>query len=154
MQLLPVSHQKQRQQSDCLAACAAMLLHYLEIPYEYERLIRLLDIQAYGTAFSKVRNLVDPFGLHVDVEEGDFDALRSCLALALPPLVPISTDSLSYWESAVDHAVVVVGMDDTRVALSDPAFDTAPQIISQVEFGVALVEQDYKYAVISLTGIA
>ena len=153
MQLLPVLHQKQRQQADCLAACSAMVLRYLEVPYMYDNLIRLLDIQAHGTAFSKVRNLAAPFGLHVAVKEGDFTALRSCLALALPPLVAINTDNLSYWESAVDHAVVVIGMDDTMIALLDPAFDAAPHVISLVEFGVAWVEQDYKYAVISLTEI-
>lgn len=31
MILLPVSHQKQRRQSDCLVACAAMVLQYLQI---------------------------------------------------------------------------------------------------------------------------
>jgi len=153
MQLLPVLHQKQRQQSDCLAACSAMILRYLGIPYEYDQLIRLLEIQAHGTAFSKVRNLAAPFGLHVEVNEGDFDALRACLDVALAPLVAVNTDDLSYWDAAVDHAVVVIGMDDTMIALHDPAFDTAPQVISLVEFGVAWVEQDYKYAVIGLTEI-
>lgn len=111
MQLLPVLHQQQRQQADCLAACSAMVLHYLEIPYEYARLLRLLNIQAYGTAFSQVRNLAEPFGLHVEVQEGNFDDLQACLDLALPPLVPINTEHLSYWDSSVDHAVLVVGMD-------------------------------------------
>lgn len=153
MQWLPVSHQKQRQQADCLAACTAMVLRYLEVPCEYDELIRLLEIQAHGTAFSKVRNLATSFGLHVDVQEGDLDALRLCLDLALPPLVAVNTDDLSYWKSAVDHAVVVIGMDDTMIALNDPAFNTAPQVISLVEFSVAWIEQDYKYAVIGLTEV-
>lgn len=33
MSLLAVLHQRQRQQSDCLAACAALVLEYLNDPY-------------------------------------------------------------------------------------------------------------------------
>lgn len=35
---LPVPHRKQLQQSDCLAACAAMVLAYLGEPVDYQRL--------------------------------------------------------------------------------------------------------------------
>ena len=42
---LPISHQKQRHRSDCLAACAAMVLNYLGRPVRYARLMKLLDIR-------------------------------------------------------------------------------------------------------------
>jgi ABC-type bacteriocin/lantibiotic exporter with double-glycine peptidase domain len=44
MPLLAVSHHRQLQQADCLAACAAMLLDYLYLPIEYGRLVQLLGI--------------------------------------------------------------------------------------------------------------
>jgi hypothetical protein len=38
MSLLAVSHWKQRRQADCLVACAAMVLEYLQVPVSYDRL--------------------------------------------------------------------------------------------------------------------
>ena len=48
--LLPVLHQQQRQQADCLAACAAMILAYLDVDIEYDQLLRLLKVKPFGAA--------------------------------------------------------------------------------------------------------
>jgi ABC-type bacteriocin/lantibiotic exporter with double-glycine peptidase domain len=45
---LPVRHYKQTQLADCLAACAAMVLDYLQKSIAYERLLRLLGIGLIG----------------------------------------------------------------------------------------------------------
>lgn len=45
---LPVPHLKQTQQADCLAACAAMVLAYLNQPTDYRRLLTLLGIGVHG----------------------------------------------------------------------------------------------------------
>jgi hypothetical protein len=39
--LLPVPHHLQRSDGDCLAACAAMVLAYLGVSVDYDRLLRL-----------------------------------------------------------------------------------------------------------------
>ena len=57
MPLLSVSHRQQRQQADCLAACAAMVLDYLHVPFRYDRVPRLLRIEAHGTVFSHLQYL-------------------------------------------------------------------------------------------------
>ena len=69
MPLLSVSHRQQRQQSDCLAACAAMILDYLHVTVKYSQLLSLLRIQAFGTSFSSLHNL-ETLGLSVRIEEG------------------------------------------------------------------------------------
>ncbi len=55
--LLPVLHRPQIDQADCLAACAAMVLGYLQIPVNYDRLQRLLNVRYFGAFFSDIENL-------------------------------------------------------------------------------------------------
>jgi ABC-type bacteriocin/lantibiotic exporter with double-glycine peptidase domain len=57
MTLLPVSHQQQREEADCLVACTAMVLTYLQIPYHYEQLRRVLRTEQHGTIFSHLGHL-------------------------------------------------------------------------------------------------
>jgi len=149
MTLLSVSHRSQNQQSDCLAACAAMVLAYLHVPVDYARLLQLLRVQAYGTAFSNLRYL-EALGMSVLVQEGEPEQLATYLGMGLPPLVAVNTDALPYWEEDTDHAVVIVGFDDTHIYLNDPAFDMAPQTVSRSEFMLAWLEQDCRCGVISL----
>jgi len=150
MPLLPVSPRRQRQQSDCLIACAAMVLDYLQVPFHYDRLPRLLRAEAHGTVFSHLQYLAS-LGVSVWVGKGDMEALHSHLDRGLPAIVAVETGELtSYWQEAVSHAVVVVGMDEAFVYVNDPAFETAPQQVPLAEFHLAWQEQDYRYAVIGL----
>ena len=150
MTLLPVSHRPQRQQSDCLSTCAAMVLHYFRVPYRYNQLLHLLRVEAHGTVFSHLRYL-ESLGVSVHVGKGDMEVLHGQLNRGLPPIVAVDTGELrSYWRDAVSHAVVVVGMDEVFVYVNDPAFATAPQQIPMAEFELARQEQDDRYAVIGL----
>jgi hypothetical protein len=55
---LKVTHHPQHHPSDCLAACAFMVLDYLHRPQPYEKLFGLLGISPYlGAPASKVKNL-------------------------------------------------------------------------------------------------
>ena len=123
MLLLPVSHRQQRQRADCLVACAAMVLDYLQVPVNYARLAKLLQTDPFGTVFRKLRNL-ETFGLYVLIEEGNVEKLRSHLENGLPCIVPVQTHPLSTEEST-SHAVVVVGLEDTLIYLNDPVRDRA-----------------------------
>jgi ABC-type bacteriocin/lantibiotic exporter with double-glycine peptidase domain len=151
--LLPVTHQKQRQQSDCLAACAAMALDYLQVPFDYARLLRLLEVNESGSFFTKLRNLAT-WGLSVLIDQGNLEALTRHLESGLPPLVDVRTGQLkSYWSVDTFHVVVLIGIDEESVYLNDPYFEAAPQRISIAEFLLAWLEQDYYYAVIGLTQV-
>ena len=50
-----------------------------------------------------------------------------------------------------NHAVLVVGMNDTDIYMCDPQFDQGPLVIPCAEFELAWLEQDYLFASISLT---
>ena len=66
----------------------------------------------------------------------------------LDPMLPfIKTGELSYWHEAIDHAVVVVGLDDRYIYLNDPAFATAPIQVERDEFDLAWLDWGEKYAV-------
>ena len=114
MPLLAVSHRKQEQQADCLAACAAMILDYLQVRVDYRRLIRLLRIRAYGAAFSNLR-LLESLGLRVEIGRGDLETLRSIIEMGSPVIVALDTAYLSYWAEKTDHAIVVVGVEADMV---------------------------------------
>ena len=150
MILLTVSHQQQTQQTDCLAACAAMVLDYLHIPTAYNRLSQLLKIDAIGTPFRNLDNL-QAVGLSILIEEGSIQSLKDYLEIGLPVIVAVDTHQLSYWDEATDHAVVVVGIDAENVYLNDPDLSTAPQAVSLAEFELAWLEKDYLAAIIQLT---
>lgn len=90
MPLLPISHRPQHQQAECLAACAAMVLDYLNIQSSYDELLKTLQIGPAGAPF---RNLyfLQPFGVSVLIEQGQIDTLRAYLQQNVPPVVFVAT---------------------------------------------------------------
>ncbi|MBI3960212.1 MAG: C39 family peptidase [Chloroflexi bacterium] len=151
MPLLSVSHQQQKQQSDCLAACASMVLDYLRIRVEYTRLLRLLRIGPIGAAFGNLTAL-ETLGVSVLVDEGrSVDDITNHLLSGLPVVVFLDTAELVYWNyEHTDHATVVIGIENGQVILNDPEFSNAPQYCSVGEFELAWMEKDNLFAVISL----
>ncbi len=152
MLLLPVSHRQQSQSSDCLATCAAMLLAYLHVPFNYDHLLRLLRVRAFGTQFSNLRYL-ESLGLSVVVEQGTIETLGWHLERALPSIVFVNTGLLSYWQEQTGHAVVVLAIEGEQIYLNDPMFADAPKVIPLTEFEAAWIEQDQQYAVVGLDKI-
>lgn len=148
MPLLPVLHQKQRQSADCLAACAAMVLAYLQVRVDYKHLLRQLRTETHGSVFNNLRYL-ESMGLSILTEDGSMEKLRVYLESGLPIIAFVDTGQLtSYWREATNHAVVIVGITSDTVYLNDPEFDTAPQTVSLAEFELAWLEKGYRYAVI------
>ncbi|MBV7326883.1 C39 family peptidase [Chloroflexi bacterium TSY] len=153
MTLLAVSHRQQSQQSDCLAACSAMVLDYLLVPYTYPQLMQRLQIQSFGTWFRNLSGL-ESYGLFVTIEElGSIGILKRHLESGLPPIVYVDTEYLMYWNETTNHAVVVIGIEEDQIHLNDPFFPTAPQVVTLDEFLPAWIEQKQLYAVIGLTEI-
>lgn len=149
MPLLPVSHYQQRRESECLAACAAMVLGYLEVPVDYQALLKLLRIGPEGAAFRNLSYL-QSLGVSVLIEHGEIEALRQHLERGLPPIAFVATAQLSYWDEATGHALVVVGLEDDQIYLNDPNFPDAPKIISVGEFELAWIDRDQFYALVQL----
>ena len=150
MSLLPVSHRQQIQQADCLAACAAMALAYLQIPVDYRNLLTLLNVRAFGTSFLSLRNL-EQLGLYVLAIEGEMETLERWLAYGLPPIVAVTTAQLSsYWTEDTDHAVIVIGLDEEFAYLHDPDQSSGPKLVPRLEFESAWLDQNYWCAIIGL----
>ena len=76
MRLLPISHLEQRQQADCLAACSAMLLDYLQVSIKYKKLVKRLRIGYGGAPFRNLHDL-EAFGVSVEIKQGEIETLRA-----------------------------------------------------------------------------
>jgi predicted DNA-binding antitoxin AbrB/MazE fold protein len=64
---LPVSHKRQCHRSDCLAACAAMILAHLGRSVRYSRLMRLLNVTPdLGAPASNIESLSPRTGTEND----------------------------------------------------------------------------------------
>ncbi|NKQ36300.1 MAG: hypothetical protein HF973_11875 [Chloroflexi bacterium] len=147
--ILPIPHILQKSQADCLAACAAMILAYLNKPVSYEQLLALLNIQWFGAPFNNILNL-EKAGVRVLYRQGALDDLRKHLADGEPVITAIFTGELPYSDEATNHAVVVVGIDGHYVYINDPAITEAPIPVPKGDFDLAWLERNEWYAVIKI----
>ena len=145
--LLSVSHQKQRTQSDCLVACVQMVTEYLQNPLTYAEIFNLLGTRWYGTPFRHVERLKHA-GLAVSLANLGLKDIQASLRAGFPVIVGVNTADLSYWTQAVDHVVVVVGMDGTSFYVNDPALPDGQQLISADELALAQLAFDNLCAVL------
>lgn len=147
---LEIEHVQQQNDGECLATCAAMVLNFIGRPMAYRRLIRILEIKdAFGTPSFKIRKL-EQFGVRVIYNQGNFDILQKHLQARQPCIVFVKTGELPYWDRDLDHAVVLAGMDDAFVYLNDPSLPTAPTSVSRGDFGLAWLERDEMYTVLTV----
>lgn len=147
--LLPVPHKRQRQEADCLAACAAMVLAHIGQPTDYDQLLKLLKVKSFGTSGRNLKNLTS-LGIEVIYREGSMEEIKSHLLAGQPCITLVRTAELAYWTYSTDHAVVVVGFDEHTVYLNDPAFNEHPQSADMQKFELAWMDFDYRYCVMML----
>jgi ABC-type bacteriocin/lantibiotic exporter with double-glycine peptidase domain len=145
--ILPIPHILQTTQADCLAACASMVLSYLNKPLPYDELLALLGVQWFGAPFSNIRNL-EQIGVRILYQNGSLDDLKKHLANGEPIITPIFTGELPYADEATNHAVVVVGIGEYYVYINDPAVSEAPIPVPKGDFELAWLERNEWYAVI------
>jgi len=146
--ILPVPHVPQREQRECLAACAAMLLGHIGLSTNYDQLLKLLRVTTnVGAPASNIRRL-EALGVTVIYKQGNWAELQDHLMNNRPCMTPVQTEELSYWAEQTDHAIVVVGLDEEFIYLNDPAFPNAPIQVSRGEFDLAWLARDEAYAVV------
>lgn len=129
-----------------------MILDYLQIPYRYERLLKLLNVRSFGSIFSHLQQL-ERLGVRVQILYGnDISELQACLDLGLPPIVFLDTGPLDYWAETTSHAVMVIGIDiaANTVTVHDPYINEPAKVINRIAFEEAWIEQLMQYAIISL----
>lgn len=145
--LLPVPHRRQREWGECMVACAAMAMAYMDIPVSYERLFTVLQIRKQlGVPAYNIRNM-EQLGVKVIYKRGTLEELQDQLANNRPCIVFVKTEELPYWnDEHTDHAIVVVGLDSDSVYVNDPRFPEAPIQVSHGDFELAWQERDEYYA--------
>jgi ABC-type bacteriocin/lantibiotic exporter with double-glycine peptidase domain len=130
---LTVPHFQQELDSACVAACARMVLaHYGDVRSEAD-LRSLLDTQPTGTRAGNLMRLSGPT-FEVYLRPSNFAELKSTLANNQPVIVFLKTGALKYWPMDIFHTAVLIGLDETTVALHDPYFGTGPQSTSLQSF--------------------
>jgi ABC-type bacteriocin/lantibiotic exporter with double-glycine peptidase domain len=146
---LNVPHREQTQSSDCLAACAAMVLAYLGRPVDYARLLAILQIGPVGAPRRNVLRLTR-LGLDVTYREATFSLIATHLQAGQPVIAFVDTGELAYWSVTTNHAIVVIGLEAEHVIVHDPAFAATPQRIPFGEFEVAWLNCDNACAVVTV----
>lgn len=93
---LQISHHQQQHETDCLAACAAMVLDYWSYSVRYQRLLKLLDVTPDLGAPSFNLKYLEALGFSVEYGRGSLGDLEACLAQGIPCIAFIDTAFLSY----------------------------------------------------------
>jgi ABC-type bacteriocin/lantibiotic exporter with double-glycine peptidase domain len=140
----------QQRPGECLAACALMVLRFLQVPADYAQMVRLLEITEIGAPFRRLQRL-QSLGVSVALGRGTLPRIYQHLADGVPCIVAVETRELPYWEGLTSpHAVVVCGMNSRYVELLDPGFQTGPFRVTHGDFGLAWLERDEEYATVTL----
>ena len=149
MPFLKIPHIRQRAKSDCLVACAAMMLTAVDVNIDYSRLQSQLGFKGGGLTYRRLQLLTRVRSdLHVILQQGSIQHLMKAIDAGTPPAVFIVTGELPYWSETVYHAVVLVGYTETEFYINDPAFAYAPQVVSIGDLDLAWLEYDSYFAVV------
>ena len=152
-QPLSLPHKRQIADGYCLAACAEMVLAYWGVAIAQESLANLLGIIAHlGAPASRIMRL-EAHGMKVACGVGEWELLHHWLKKQVPLVTAIQAGELAHWQGdSFQHAIVVVGVDETAVYLLDPASEIAPLRVDLDEFLLAWGEMNYWYAVVQPLG--
>ena len=128
-----------------------MVLGYYRVSIRYDRLRRLLKSAQDGTPFDNLAYLTT-LGVAVTVAnefKQPMGLLDAYITRSIPIILSVSTAYLPYWTEDTDHAVLMAGIDANLVALYDPWFPTAPQMVERIYVESAWLESTFKYGVIT-----
>lgn len=145
--LLPVPHFEQSDYGYCLPACARMVLAHQNRQMSERELAEILGTQSFGTPISHINRLAT-LSCQITYRSFSEAELRSYLRQGIPVITRVWTGMLTYWTEASFHVLVVVGFDDEKVYLNDPAFADAPQVALWDSFLAAWAEYDEAAVVI------
>lgn len=144
----PVRHYRQSNPGACLPACVRMVLAALGDERTEEQLARVLGSYEFGTPASRVTRLTK-LGYRVQFGPSSLDELRAHLEGGLFPVVFVRADLVPWADFGGFHALVLIEITPTDVALHDPALDDGPIWLSKDGFLLAWEEFGYLAAVIS-----
>ncbi len=144
----PARHYKQSNPGACLPACVRIVLAALGVERPESHWVAALGSYDFGTPSSRVKRLTS-LGYQVQYGRFSLDELQVHLQNGLLPIVFVRADLLPWTTWSGFHALVLVEIMPTDVALLDPALDTGPTRLARDAFLMAWEEFDYLTAVIS-----
>jgi uncharacterized protein YvpB len=125
-----------------------MVLAFLGDEQTEAFLVNQLGTKRIGTPIRNVERLSDK-DYNVTLGQMTGVELESYLNDGQPVIGRVWTVMLDYWDVATSHVVVVVGYDESRVFLNDPAFPSSPQPVAWDSFLAAWAEYDETAVIIS-----
>lgn len=128
MLLSNFGHKQQRHESDCLVACAEMVLNYLEIQVRYERLYKMLRAEPSYTPFSNLRYL-ETLGLSIISEEyGELSQFERYIDLGLPIIVSVHTIREHWGDEVTNMPSLLLALMKTTIPFTSttPSLRTRP----------------------------
>lgn len=127
-----------------------MVLAYLGISRSQDALAKTLGLNPpFGTRHSNIKKLASA-KIKVTYEAGDLAAIRRWLEQGTPVIVFVQAGDLPHWSGQhFQHAVVVVGIEEQRVYLMDPALEEGPTPVEEETFMLTWSWFDYHYATLT-----
>jgi ABC-type bacteriocin/lantibiotic exporter with double-glycine peptidase domain len=144
----PAPHCKQSNPGACLPACVRMVLATLGEEYTESQIATALGSYEFGTPASRVMRLTE-LGYQVHYEPSTLKELKAHLEHHTLPIVFVQADLLPWADFGGFHALVLVQITATKVALLDPALEGGPTLLSKDGFLLAWEEFDCLAAVIT-----
>jgi len=126
-----------------------MVAAYWRRPLSQAEVARWLGVRGGGAPASRIQRLAER-GFEVKYTTGSLSDLCVWLSRGAPVIVFVRTCELPYWNVDTPHAVVLVGVEDERAYLFDPAMDAAPVVVSVGDLMLAWSYFDYTYAALKL----
>jgi ABC-type bacteriocin/lantibiotic exporter with double-glycine peptidase domain len=150
-ELLNVPYSHQKIYGYCLPACVQMALAYLGIERSQDELARILGMFVdFGVPASHLLRLRSR---HIQIKyerEGNLSELRHWMNQQISVIACVHTGLLSYWQNQItQHAVLVVGIDEQKIYLLDPAKTEKVIAVLIDEFLLAWDEMEFAFAVIT-----
>jgi ABC-type bacteriocin/lantibiotic exporter with double-glycine peptidase domain len=144
---MPVPHYKQSRPGACLPACVRMVMATLGDERSEKEWARVLDSFEFGTPSSRVK-LLGKLGYRVQYGEFSLGTLKDYLSYQVFPIVFVSADMLDWADFRGFHALVLVEVTDSDVAILDPALESGPTRLSLDGLLMAWEEFDRLTAII------
>lgn len=146
---LPVPFHKQEDDVYCLPACVQMVLSYWRKAPSQQKLARQLKVRSgLGAPARNILRLSQRKHTIIHTT-GTLTDIENWLNQRIPVIIFLQAGELPHWPNSwSQHAIVVIGMDESHIIALDPAHDEHPITIPTGDFMLAWLEMDYLYAVI------
>ena len=144
-------HYKQSNPGACLPACVRMVLAALGDECTEAHIAAALDSYEFGTPAGRVTRLTE-LGYRVQYGPSSLEELDIHLKRHTLPIVFVRADLLPWADFGGFHALVLVQITATDVALLDPALEDGPTSLSRDGFLLAWEEFDCLAAIIVKSG--